>query len=564
MIPVYPYVAKQVIQPYYQLLDKLESVLPAGTQLFHGVPRLHLGRYGQSGTSLPDLVLLVPGCGLLAVELVPGHLWVDPTGWNVIDGWGSHPVPDIVQRAEQAALHLESILSSRFSDSAQISVFRGIVCFAGEIQGQPDLPEWMILSRSDLSKVDIVIQRLQEIMRLGTRTFSQPCAEKCRVLLEELYRPWLPTCRTDDDGTLLAQLTREQCESYRGILERDRVAITGPAGSGKSLLAMEKARRFVAAGHRTLLTCYNRALAQSLAYAMGPSGDQQLVVLNFHDLCRYFCRAASIPFVVPLDTDLKPPFYLNEAPELLSAAAALVPEMAFDAIVVDEAQDFQAPWWDALASISSSPWQQQRLAIFYDDQQNVFRRRSVPTLLPSHMGDVFTVPVVCRNTRSIYSLAESFLKHPISVDLSRNPQGEEPLIIKATDEASMIGSTVAAVKGWLAKGLLPSGIAILCPSAKSNVYKKLEGMDDIPIVTDLNDWRTNGGVLLMTWRKFRGLEADAVVLTDLGGPARTGAQTPHDYYTAITRARRLLTMVYGPSAKLKTHPTDTVRGVDHV
>jgi superfamily I DNA/RNA helicase len=89
-------------------------------------------------------------------------------------------------------------------------------------------------------------------------------------------------------------------------------------------------------------------------------------------------------------------------------------------------------------------------------------------------------------------------------------------------------------------------------------------MADIPIVTELNDWRTNGGVLLMTWRKFRGLEADAVVLTDLGGPARTGAQTPHDYYTAITRARRLLTMVYGPSARLKSNPTDTVRGVDHV
>ena len=564
MIPVYPYVPKQVVQPYTSLLDKLESILPAGTQMFHGVPRLHLARYGQSGTSLPDLILLVPDCGLLAVELVPGNLWVDTTGWNVIDGWGSHPVPDIVNRAETATVHLEKQVASLMPNLADIPVFRGIICFSGEIDWPSVRPDWVILSRNDLAEPNIVIDKIRAVMQPGSKSYSPSFTENYRVLLEELYRPWLPTCRTDDEGTLLAQLTREQYESYRSILERDRVAITGPAGSGKSLLAMEKARRYVAAGNRTLLTCYNRALAQSLAYAMGPSGDQQLVVLNFHDLCRYFCRAASIPFIVPLDTDLKPPFYLNEAPELLIAAADVVPEMAFDAIVVDEAQDFQAPWWDALASISSSPWQQQRLAIFYDDQQNVFRRRSVPTLLPSHMGDVFTVPVVCRNTRSIYRLAESFLKHPISVDLSRNPQGEEPLVIRAADEASVIGSTVATVNAWLSKGILSSGIAILCPSAKSNVYKKLQEMHDIPVVTDLNDWRTNGGVLLMTWRKFRGLEADAVVLTDLGGPARTGAQTPHDYYTGITRARRLLAMVYGPSARQKSHPTDTARGVDHV
>ena len=52
----------------------------------------------------------------------------------------------------------------------------------------------------------------------------------------------------------------------------------------------------------------------------------------------------------------------------------------------------------------------------------------------------------------------------------------------------------------------------------------------------------------MSWRRFRGLEADAVILTDLGGVGKTAPETNQDYYTGITRARRFLTMVYRPKS----------------
>ena len=44
-----------------------------------------------------------------------------------------------------------------------------------------------------------------------------------------------------------------------------RVEVVGPAGSGKSMLAAERARRLAAEGYRTLLVCYNQRLATSMS-----------------------------------------------------------------------------------------------------------------------------------------------------------------------------------------------------------------------------------------------------------------------------------------------------------
>src|SRR5262249_41127642 len=129
-----------------------------------------------------------------------------------------------------------------------------------------------------------------------------------------------------------------------------RVAFNGVAGSGKTLLALARTQEFAREGKRTLLVCYNQPLAdwmnhwvrQNLAANLRPN----VWVGTFHSLCVEMCKKAGEPLQVRPNDDN---FWLYEAPDGLETAAKKLPvEERFDAVVVDEGQDFPSIWFPAL------------------------------------------------------------------------------------------------------------------------------------------------------------------------------------------------------------------------
>lgn len=60
-----------------------------------------------------------------------------------------------------------------------------------------------------------------------------------------------------------------------------------------------------------------------------------------------------------------------------------------------------------------------------------------------------------------------------------------------------------------------------------------------PVVTNFDDWRAGKGVLRCNWRRFKGLEADAIVLTQ----SDRFLPPESDRYVATSRAKHLLTVV---------------------
>jgi len=85
----------------------------------------------------------------------------------------------------------------------------------------------------------------------------------------------------------LASLTTTQYAALDLLQGYPRVAISGCAGSGKTMLAMEKARRLASEGFTVLFTCFNRNLAHWIdaRFRDDPyTVNERIFVRNYHDL----------------------------------------------------------------------------------------------------------------------------------------------------------------------------------------------------------------------------------------------------------------------------------------
>lgn len=100
-------------------------------------------------------------------------------------------------------------------------------------------------------------------------------------------------------------------------------------------------------------------------------------------------------------------------------SVAKKPELAYDAIVVDEGQDFKELFWMALESILKVPLKG-TFYIFYDDNQAIFcDTLSIPADFPR-----FSLHDNIRNTKTIFKLVSRF--HPTGIEIkSKGPEGRE-------------------------------------------------------------------------------------------------------------------------------------------
>jgi len=169
-------------------------------------------------------------------------------------------------------------------------------------------------------------------------------------------------------------LSKDQANVLDMIGSHTRVEIRGGAGSGKTCLAVEKAGRLAAAGKRVALMCYSRGLAEFLARRVAalPNRRRPAYVGTFHSLGTGWG-------VLPGAED-DSAYWEDELPRTMVSLAAEQPYAErFDAIVIDEAQDFAETWWPAVLAALRDP-DNGELYVFSDENQRVFARQGRPTV----------------------------------------------------------------------------------------------------------------------------------------------------------------------------------------
>ena len=315
------------------------------------------------------------------------------------------------------------------------------------------------------------------------------------------------------DSRELLRLTRQQLETVKGFRRNKRLRVIGGAGTGKTVLALEAARRFRDEGKSALLVCYNNRLGDFLKASIdgweSAEGAGEVWANTFFRLCaqaHHDKHGKGLP--VPEDKKEQDRFWAQEAPYFLmeGVEAGAIPR--FDAIVVDEGQDFAPLWWEVLASCLKDPDGGNLLA-FYDPAQEIFGRGC-------HVPDwpLYELTYNFRNTRKIADVVRELGKVEM-ISYETCPAGEEPEV-RDQRSASMGRKKVEQlVEELTGKGGVPvEKIVVLTPHTRDNSCMK--GLDELAGFSLCDrPFDRDGKLLHTTIGAFKGLESDVLILADI-------------------------------------------------
>ncbi len=517
----------------------LERQLPADWIVLHG-RRFNLPGKGSdlSKEGEIDFVVLDPARGWLGLEVKGGRIERKDEKWISINRHGvANPIKDPAKQATSAVHHVGGYIKGLpwFRKHKVSPTFGWAVVFPDvHIDGRSslDLPRELMIDHDGLADIASCVERAFTFYNLNGPPLGQEAQNAfVRALCSSFQLVPAMSSQLDKQQQALVRLTEEQMASLEMLEHNNRVAISGSAGTGKTMLAMEKARRLAEAGQRVLLLCFNRQLADYLA-----TQAEGFTVSSFHAFAKEWAGSAGLPFNVPEDPAKTEAFWDEEAAEILMKALDIYPDERFDAVIVDEGQDFQEYWWTAVHALLRDP-NEGTLYVFYDPNQNIFH--GVPI---KELGLLGTAPLIynCRNTTSIAQFSASIIDTEARVKLGA-PEGAAVDEITVANDQAMVD----AVRKQLHRLLVEHQIAtdrlvVMSPRTNTSPVWRAKKLGNFTLVAR-DKVPGPSEVRFVSLRAFKGLEADAVVLCDI----KEGSSSckPSDLYVATSRARHILVVI---------------------
>ena len=532
--------------PERAVAEALCAQLPKDVRVFHSYPWLRKerdldkprqGEVIREGEA--DFVIVDPRHGFMVLEVKGGQMFYEPATRRWDRKGATHAVKDPFEQASKNLFELEKLIRNRSFPGQDLPFVRSRAVVFPNCDYQGTLPPGAekpnLFSAKDLAGIGKKIEALflsypykplptgigkaalDGILAGLTSTFR---------LVPALWR------EVEDQERQIFRLTEQQATILDFLGERKRAVVKGVAGSGKTKLAMIRARRFADDGKRVLFVCFNSLLADWLQAELPMEYRGNITIRNYHKLCAEWVRKAGLTW----PTGQGPEFWNKDAPRLFEQALDRLPDR-FDAVVVDEAQDFETDWWDSL-ELANEEVTDGALFVFYDPAQRIFSNDQ--QWMPS-LGEPYDLPTNCRNTQSITGKCGQVIGKDIPV-MKGAPEGRPPEIIIAPTLEAQKKAMEKQVKDWSQAGMKPNQIAVVAArTLEASCAAGLQRIGGIAVTDSLDDWRAGKAILRTTLGKFKGLEADAMVLIDVP-EIGTNFRKEH-LYVACSRARHLLTIL---------------------
>jgi hypothetical protein len=498
-----------------------------------------------------DFVVAIEGAGIVCVEVKGGEVTHNGQAWLQRLHSGQIKTIDPVRQVRQGRYALRDFIE-KDPRWTQGRVRWNHVVVLPNSQFAPDFaladcPRWMVIDRDDFPNVvalirDIAHQQEEELPLLTAKGIDE--------LRTALGGRGLPqrdvVARALENEDAADILTDRQAVILDAIQLLTRVEIRGGAGSGKTFMAIEQARRLANRGQRVALLCYSHGLASYLKRITSTWSRRQQpgYVGEFHALGIAWGAAEG-----PAESERNAAaaqFFEHDLPvQMLELANGLPDGHRFDSVVIDEAQDFADSWWEPLLAAMRDP-ETGGIYVFSDEGQRVFDRKGTPPIP--------LVPLILeqniRNTRQIARAFEPLVDHPMRL---LGADGPDVRFVPCTrDNAFDVGDD--QIEALLHEGWRPEDVALLTTGSRhpEQIARQSEGN-----AAYWDSFWDAEQVFYGHVLGFKGLERRAVVL--IVNDKSVFERSPERLYVGLSRARDQLVVCADPAFIAEVGGRDLVR-----
>lgn len=528
------------------LWDRLQ-LLPDDYYIFHSLrwnekrkrSSAHSHEYVEWGEA--DFTVFHPEYGIIVFEVKDGLIsYKRDRGWiqtNRKTGYESYIDP--LAQAEKSKYYFLSIIKERFGGSSPYSLCSAVWFTAADRNSvEGDLPlsykEDIVLWSNDLSSPERVKMAINKVYRF----YDAKRVEPSQLLTEKILDTLAPefNCFQSLRGrammtkAMFYRMTQEQAFLLDYLEEQETAAIHGVAGTGKTVLAVQKAQR-LAEQDKVLFLCFNRFLREHLESTY-PNPN-----ISYYNLELLFVTKTGnrLPLNPMSRDDAISDFLLDWRTYQLS----------YKHIVIDEGQDFKDFHLQALHEVAKEI--KGCFYVFYD--KNQFVQGLEPPQWIDQMECRLVLSRNCRNTKEIaitstrpIGLSEEKIKMKLEDPSEQYAAPPKPNFYFASDLEQLKQYLIKLLSKYTRAGIPKESIVVLsCKREGDSVLAE----KDLALNSNyvLSKTRAEKKILFTTVRKFKGLEADVVICIDVNGSVFESKKERNAFYVGTSRATTFLDFV---------------------
>lgn len=346
------------------------------------------------------------------------------------------------------------------------------------------------------------------------------------------------------------RFTEGQCRCLDGLRRSPRVLVQGCAGSGKTMIAIDRACAMATEGKKILFICFNRLLASWIQAEI--KARKLSDAIHVRSLYKFMKDISEQESALESTGDTKT--FFDKLPSAFSVAVEKL-SPSYDALLLDEAQDYLTPTiingLGALlhGGISNGTWN-----LFYDPNQTLWPERFDSSFLESLQRDYSTVTYElqdnCRNTSTIISTTRILT----DLDLDRatiRDLGSKVEFAAYESDSSLESVLIEKLRYLKAEKITSRNIVVLYPENRlAKVVEKACAFEELSCmnVDDFPFGKSNKDTILHhTISGYKGLESSVVIF--LGVNEFLADERRAMNYVAMTRAKDLLIVLFHTSTQ---------------
>jgi len=470
----------------------IAAALPPGWFAWHSIKlRNAAGEFAEG-----DFVIANPCLGILILE-VKGGLIVKKEGQ-----WVQNGKPMRLTPLDQAH-RCRKLLLAKFNEKGIVppAIGEAVVFCDTPCDDQPtqaDLEGLVLGARELLYLEEILPDFMRRAIPAGIRRVPSPGWAE---FLHDLWCESWPhkmnlSMRVSRDLSDRIMLDEAQFTALQAVLENDIVIVHGGAGTGKTILARELARKEAASGKEVLVLTYTEALGIELAKRLegvgsdrgegsGTSVQSGRVTtgrITVYSIGRFALkRLRDADFDEPESYE---PAFWEKVTKRAAESDALWQSCGWDTVIIDEAQDLGKHEWNIAMRCARKP---PRIWCFADEGQAFWEERKIPQPIRENCV-LYNLGKPYRCPPGIQALAEAYLGKELDTAAVEEDRGKGIIAVRACDEGRVHQAVDEEVRKLVSEGFRPAEIAVMSLRgllfARSIVHRRQVGGYQSAMATD--------------------------------------------------------------------------------